>query len=677
MFREFRSTKPVTVGILNSGFWLDGFAPAIGAGQLVSDLGPSVAQLNLLDEGVPAGGASGIPTSDGFTGPWHGNASASVATARIGNFQGAAGVGGTVATPVLFKTDGSLDYYFRCLHVCLAWGIDVLNMSLSHVEDAEFWFPTTAWNNNFRYASEAGLIMVAAAGNSYARIPEDQNIRPATRTPGMITVGALDQPKNGVEIAKDYSNHGSSVTIWAPTDVWAIPDDNNPTGSSFGGTSCAAPYVSGVMAMMRAVAPIGTLDPNRAKQLLQDSGWHGTDKVGIGVDAYAAVLAAMGGRLPDEEAESHATPQTARQLRPGPGGALMPFRLRSDPRRDVLSSATHSNWYRFETDAFSRLDLQLRSYPLLGATSVSLEPDDELGRGVSELVRTSDPAAGLVRLTGLIAPGTYKVFVRGPINLYELELRLTDADLPADMFEPNESFDTATRFRLLDAPEPFGGLIIDNAGGVYDISIHTPNDRDVFRVKPIATNPLSVPMLHVTLTDLPVDVTVFDAAHEVIVREVGTRAAKITLPRDAVSFVEVSAPRPTRYRMTLRLEVDPAHLPGPLRREPSIPVPDPGDPPFRVDDGMSHVVFEINELQQLSMLRFAETEGQALKVELLDAAGTVVRTAEPRADDRQASVILDVSSLAPGAHVLRIGHAEAQSGLSIPSLNVHRLPSFG
>ena len=260
-FREFRSTKPVTVGILDFGFWLDGFAPAIGAGQLVSDLGPSVAQLNLLDEGVPAGGASGIPTSGGFKGPWHGNASASVATARIGNFQGAAGVGGTVATPVLFKTDGSLDYYFRCLHVCLAWGIDVLNMSLSHVEDAEFWFPTTAWNNNFRYASEAGLIMVAAAGNNYARIPEDQNIRPATRTPGMITVGALDQPKNGVEIAKDYSNHGSSVTIWAPTDVWAIPDDNNPTGSPFGGTSCAAPYVSGVMAMMRAVAPIGTLGP--------------------------------------------------------------------------------------------------------------------------------------------------------------------------------------------------------------------------------------------------------------------------------------------------------------------------------------------------------------------------------------------------------------------------------
>lgn len=636
-----------------------------------------MAQLNLLDERAPAGGASGIPTGGGFNGPWHGNASASVATARVGNNQGAAGVGGTVATPVLFKTDGSLDYYFRCLHVCLAWGIDVLNMSLAHVEDAEFWFPTTAWNNNFRYASRAGLIMVAGAGNNYARIPEDQNIRPATRTPGMITVGALDQPKDGVEIAKDYSNHGSSVTIWAPTDVWAIPDDNNPTGKPFGGTSCAAAYVSGVMAMMRAVAPIGTLGPDRAKQLLQQSGWRGTGKVGIGVDAYAAVLAAMGGSLPDEEAESHATPQTARLLRSGPGGTLMPFRLRSDPRRDVLSSATHSNWYRFETHAFSRLDLQLRSYPLLGAVSISLEPDDELGRAVSELATTGDLEAGLVRLTGLIAPGTYKVFVRGPINLYELELRLTDADLSADIFEPNESFDTATRFRLLDAPEPFAILSTDNGGGVYDLSIHTRNDRDVFRVEPFVAKPLSIPMFHVALTDLPVDVTVFDAAREVIAREVGTRAAKITLPRDAVSFVEVSAPHPTRYRMTLRLEVDPAHLPGPLQEVPSIPVPDPGDPPFRVDDGMSHVVFEINELQQLSVLRLAETEGQALKVELLDVAGTVVRRAETHADGGQASVTLDVSSLAPGSHVLRIGHAGAQPGLSIPPLNVHRLPSFG
>src|SRR5262249_38628072 len=159
-----------------------------------------------------------------------GNASASVAAAKVGNSLGASGVGGTVATPVLFKTDGSLDYYFRCLYVCLAWGIDVLNMSLQFTT-SEFWFPTTAWDSNFQYAFDAGLNMVAAAGNSGTRLPEDDNPRPAPRTPGTITVGALDDANQ----AKGYSNYGSSITVWAPTDIPVIPDENSPFGSTFAG----------------------------------------------------------------------------------------------------------------------------------------------------------------------------------------------------------------------------------------------------------------------------------------------------------------------------------------------------------------------------------------------------------------------------------------------------------
>jgi hypothetical protein len=119
--------------------------------------------------------------------------------ARIGNFQGAAGVGGTVATPVLFKTDGSLDYYFRCLHVCLAWGIDVLNLSLSHVEDAEFWFPTTAEQQfplRLRGRPDHG-----GSGR--------QQLRPYSRGPeypaghphaGHDHRGGSGQPKNGVSV---------------------------------------------------------------------------------------------------------------------------------------------------------------------------------------------------------------------------------------------------------------------------------------------------------------------------------------------------------------------------------------------------------------------------------------------------------------------------------------------
>jgi hypothetical protein len=57
-FRQFRSTKPVTIGILDAGFWLNGFKPFVPAGQVASDLGSTVMQLNLLDEGVGAGGTT-------------------------------------------------------------------------------------------------------------------------------------------------------------------------------------------------------------------------------------------------------------------------------------------------------------------------------------------------------------------------------------------------------------------------------------------------------------------------------------------------------------------------------------------------------------------------------------------------------------------------------------------
>jgi Subtilase family len=364
-FRQFRSTKPVRVGILDSGFWLNGFAPGVSPKQIASDLGSSVLQLNLLDEGVSAGGASLLKTDTGGSFPRHGNATASVATAKVGNGLGAAGTGGTVAEPVLFRTDASVDQFLTCLQYCLHWGVDILNMSVSFTESAfgEFWFPQSTWDDNFQFASDNGLIMVASAGNNQTRIPEDAKPRPATRTPGTITVGALDS----TEQAYSYSNFGSSVDVWAPADIQVMPDPDSPNGRIFGGTSAAAPFVSGILAMMRAVAPVDTLDAGKAKQLLQRAGWS-LGNVGIGVDAFAAVLAAMGGRLPDDQAEAHATAERALRLRADANGVLMPFRLRSSPLLDALSSASGENWYSFEVPAFSQFALKLVFYPLMGGS---------------------------------------------------------------------------------------------------------------------------------------------------------------------------------------------------------------------------------------------------------------------------------------------------------------------
>ncbi len=591
-----------------------------------------------------------------------------MAAAKVGNGLGASGVGGTVARPVLFKTDGSLDYYFRCLHVCLAWGLDVLNMSLTFT-GPEFFFPSTAWDLNFQYAFDAGLIMVAGAGNDHKRLPEDDNPRPATRTPGTITVGALD----GADQPKSDSNYGSSINVWAPTDIPVIPDENSPFGSTFAGTSASAPFVSGIMAMMRAVAPINTLSAPRAKQLLEESGWRVPGLVGV--DAYAAVLAAMGGRLPDDESEAHATPQTARQLTAGAGGVLMPFRRPSDPRRDVLSSNTRSNWYKFEAPAFSRFDLQLSSYEKLGPVLVTLEPDDDSSRALAEMVETHSP--GFTRLVGLISPGSYRVHVRGPLNMYELAVSLADVPLVADQFEPNESFETSTRFQLREPGCPLASpFSLAQPAGIYDLTLHTPNDRDFFRIDPVVANPLSKPVMRVSLSDLPLDITLFDAARNVITKQVGVRSTKLSLPRAEISFIEISGAGATRYRLTLRLEIDQARLPGPIQEQALIPLPDLGYPPFRVDQEINHVLFQVDASRPAGVLALAAVEGQPMKVELLDNTGTAVRMAQRRENSLHESVELDVQGLQPGVHVLRVGHADARASLSATPLNVQVLPSF-
>jgi hypothetical protein len=670
-FRQFRSTKSVTIGVLDSGFWLNGFKPFVPAGQVASDLGSTVMQVNLLDESVGAGGASAI---DGFAKPWHGNGSASVAAAKVGNALGAAGVGGSVAQPVLFKTDGSLDYFFRCLHYCLAWGVDVLNMSLTHdVENGagEFFFPTTAWDSNFQFASDNGLIMVASAGNDQTRIPEDSYVRPATRTPGTITVGALDGANN----AQSYSNYGSSVDIWAPTDIPVIPNDNFPSGTTHGGTSAAAPFVSGILAMMRAVAPIGTLDPGKAKQLLMQSGWRGSDKVGIGVDAYAAVLAAMGGRLPDEAADAHATADTARQLTMAPDGTLGPFLLRSDPHLAALASTTHQNWYAFTVSAFSKLDIRVNSYPLMGAVSPILVPDDPDSRALSELTQNSSP--GFAQLVGLVAAGTYKLSISGALNLYELSVAVTPAALPADEFERNDTFETAAPFLLLEAGARSPEFSLVNFAGRYNLTLQTPADRDFFRIDPRVTNPLSQPVVRIDLSDARVSVTLFDSSHNILDRRVDVRDAKLTLPRTGISFVEVSGSHATRYRLTLRLEVDQSHLPGGLQGQETIPLPDLGDPPFQIDHGINHLLFHVDTARATTgILSLASDAGQPIRADVLDGNGHVVRTASSRRGTLNEFVDISVNALEPGAYVLRIQDAGTKSLAGAPPLNVQVVPSF-
>ncbi len=160
----------------------------------------------------------------------------------------------------------------------------------------------------FTQARDAGVIVVAAAGNDATSAPSF----PASYA-GVVSVAAVDLNRNPAP----YSNFGPSIDIAAPGGDTSV--DRNADGYADGvlstladdsvsppafvyafyqGTSMATPHVSGVFALMRSVDP--TISPATIDALLalgsltEDIGSPGRDdRTGWGlVDARAAVIAA-------------------------------------------------------------------------------------------------------------------------------------------------------------------------------------------------------------------------------------------------------------------------------------------------------------------------------------------------------------------------------------------------
>ncbi|KAG9747467.1 hypothetical protein KCU73_g7342, partial [Aureobasidium melanogenum] len=128
----------------------------------------------------------------------------------------------------------------------------VINMSFEVASEVGF-------RNAVRSACAAGIIMVAAAGNSNDDLASS-NRYPA-KYPQVITVAA----SNDLYKKLPSSSYGAAVDIIAPGA--GIESDWKSGGTmTVGGTSQAAPHVAGIIAVWMSFE--GIISPDQAKQLL-------------------------------------------------------------------------------------------------------------------------------------------------------------------------------------------------------------------------------------------------------------------------------------------------------------------------------------------------------------------------------------------------------------------------
>ncbi|WP_055528309.1 type VII secretion-associated serine protease mycosin [Streptomyces graminilatus] len=190
-------------------------------------------------------------------------------------------------------------------------GADVINLSLG--DDSKSAHPEPAEDEAVQYALKKGAVVVASAGNGGEK---GDHISYPAAYPGVIAATAVD--KYGTRAS--FSTRRWYATVSAPgvNVVIAAPDHRYYEGW---GTSAAAAFVSGAVALIKAAHP--GLTPAQIKKLLEDTARDAPrngrdDSRGFGfIDPAAAIRAAAG--LRPEGIRS--TPYGKAYFGPGPDPA--------------------------------------------------------------------------------------------------------------------------------------------------------------------------------------------------------------------------------------------------------------------------------------------------------------------------------------------------------------------
>jgi len=228
--------------------------------------------------------APGSPPDDGYG---HGTAVAGLIAASDSEATGVTGAAPGARLMIVRvlgdSGEGNTEQLAAGIAYAVRNGASVINCSLNSD------FDSPAVDTAIESAADAGIPVVAAAGNDGLNLDENQTYPASTDSQAVVSVAATQAPGQ----LAGFSDYGPSSVDLAAPGVDLVTTYTSDSFTTLSGTSASAPLVAAAFAAARSARPQATLPQVRAA--LTVSATRGVAVINGELDAPAAMNAVSGG----------------------------------------------------------------------------------------------------------------------------------------------------------------------------------------------------------------------------------------------------------------------------------------------------------------------------------------------------------------------------------------------